>query len=86
MRESELGRIVRAAALGVMVAIAGVALPGAATAQQPDEIAQDMRDQYDEDGDNNWGWLGLLGLAGLLGLRRRDRVNHVDTTRRPPVT
>jgi hypothetical protein len=30
----------------------------------------------------DWGWLGLLGLAGLapLFMRRREEVQHVDTT------
>jgi MYXO-CTERM domain-containing protein len=41
--------------------------------------------EYEEaDDDTDMGWLGLLGLAGLLGLRRRNVVNHTDTTTRRP--
>ncbi len=38
-------------------------------------------DDIDDDGGDNWGWIGLLGLIGLAGLRKRRDNDYVATTR-----
>lgn len=82
MRESDFCGILRTAALVTTLAYAGVAVPGAISAQDIDDPGITDQIDMDEDDGMDWGWLGLLGLAGLLGLRRRDHVRQTDTTRR----
>ena len=85
MRETELRRIFRHAALTAGRVVAGPAVAPVATAQTPMDSMQDrtaVDDMYDDDDDMDWGWIGLLGLAGLLGLRRRDHVDRIDNADR----
>ncbi len=46
-----------------------------------DETDMTRRDVDDDDGGDNWGWIGLLGLIGLAGLRKKRDIDYVATTR-----
>jgi MYXO-CTERM domain-containing protein len=79
MRHFDFRRLLRITAASAAVAIAGITVPAAISAQDiPDtDVGQEVEDMAD--GDQDWGWVGLLGLAGLLGLRRRDRESVYTT-------
>jgi hypothetical protein len=81
MKISNLSKFVGAGVLAASVAVLPFHLP--ASAQNNTGTGSDTTttapsqgvgtDNYENDNNFDWGWLGLLGLAGLGGLAGRKR-------------
>jgi len=75
----------RVAIVGLFLALGVHGATTVAAQESTVPVAQDVAEEADDSGFDDWGLLGLFGLAGLAGLLKRptQEVRTVERTNTP---